>query len=270
MQIQQIIRRNNSEIQEINGNIVINTDHNILENRGLPNQHPTSAITGLDNILSNIPTYEEKQNWNNKAEINDIPTKVSELNNDSKYQTETEVANSIEEHDEDTNAHSFIQNKVTGIEEKIPNQASTENQLADKNFVNSSISTATATFKGTWNSIEEFPTSGVDDNDYVFYRHTDTEGNTVFDRYKYTGNQWVYEYTLNNSSFTAAQWNVINSGITSALVQQITTNQQDILGKEDSSNKVTTISSTSTNAQYPSAKSVYDYIQSLDGSEVDY
>lgn len=249
MQIQQIFRRNNSEIQEINENIVINTDHSILRNRDLPNQHPISAIEGLQDELnskagiSDIPTElsqlnddsthrlvsdTEKQEWNDKAERSDIPTNVSELNNDSNYQTNTEVANAINTHNQDSTAHQFIQGKVTGIESKIPNQASSENQLADKNFVNSSISTATATFKGTWESIEDFPTTGIDENDYVFYRHTDNEGNTVFDRYKYTGNQWIYEYTLNNSSFTSAQWTAINSQITSALVEQIGTNQSNI------------------------------------------
>ena len=48
------------------------------------------------------------------------------------------------------------------------------------------------------------------------------------------------------------------------------TSHQDITGKEDKSNKVTSISSSSTDTQYPSAKCVYDYIQSLDGDEVNY
>lgn len=40
--------------------------------------------------------------------------------------------------------------------------------------------------------------------------------------------------------------------------------------KENLSNKIQTISSTSTDAQYPSAKAVYDYIASLDAREVRY
>ena len=44
---------------------------------------------------------------------------------------------------------------VTTIEGKIPTQASSSNQLADKEFVNSSISTATATFKGTYNLVSD-------------------------------------------------------------------------------------------------------------------
>ena len=45
-----------------------------------------------------------------------------------------------------------------------------------------------------------------------------------------------------------------------------------ITGKalETANNKVISISSSSTDTQYPSAKAVYDYIQSLDGDEVNY
>lgn len=44
----------------------------------------------------------------------------------------------------------------------------------------------------------------------------------------------------------------------------------NITGKENTSNKVTSISFGSTNIQYPSAKAVYDYIQSLNAEEVSY
>ena len=43
------------------------------------------------------------------------------------------------------------------IETYIPAQASANNQLADKNFVNSSIQTATATFKGNWETWADLP-----------------------------------------------------------------------------------------------------------------
>ena len=48
------------------------------------------------------------------------------------------------------------------------------------------------------------------------------------------------------------------------------TSIQDVSGKEDKTNKVTSLSSSSTDTQYPSAKAVYDYIQSLNGDEVNY
>ena len=110
----------------------------------------------------------------------------------------------------------------------IPTQASSSNQLADKNFVTSSIGTATATFRGTYNSLAELQQVTADENDYGFVVSTDSAGNTVYNRYKYASGTWVFEYALNNSSFTQAQWEAIQSGITSLLVGQITTNKNDI------------------------------------------
>lgn len=94
-----------------------------------------------------------------------------------------------------------------------------------KAFVNSSIATATATFRGT-NTTATTEAQFLawanalthDMNDYVFWATTDSSGNTVYKRYKYDGTNWVFEYDLNNSSFTAAQWSAINSGVTATKV----------------------------------------------------
>lgn len=111
--------------------------------------------------------------------------------------------------------------RVAVVEEKIPSQASSTNQLADKNFVNSSVSTATATFKGTYNSVAELEQVPADANDYAFVISTDSAGNTVYNRYKYSNGSWLFEYALNNSSFTTAQWAAINSAITSGDVEKL-------------------------------------------------
>lgn len=131
---------------------------------------------------------------------------------------------------------------LTPITELIPAQATAQNQLADKNFVNSSIATNTATFRGTFNLVSDLEltisatqvqiaaalleaVSGGDNNDYVFVQiptadATPTEISRI-DRYKFNGSAWSFEFSLNNSSFTAAQWAAINSGITSALVTKL-------------------------------------------------
>ena len=111
--------------------------------------------------------------------------------------------------------------RITTIEEVIPNQATPSNQLADKAFVNSSIATNTANFLGTYTSladIEAIP--NPTNNDYAYLETTDTAGNTLYDRYKYSAEdeQWLFEYELNNSSFTAEQWATINSGLTQSSV----------------------------------------------------
>ena len=114
---------------------------------------------------------------------------------------------------------------IATINGKIPAQASSSNQLADKDFVNSSIATNTANFIGTFNSVAELEAySGpVTNNDYAFVIVTDAQGNTAYDRYKYNGSTstWLFEYELNNSSFTADQWASINSGITSGDVTKL-------------------------------------------------
>ncbi len=102
-----------------------------------------------------------------------------------------------------------------------------ENAVQNKaiyNYVNSSVATNTANFIGTFNSVDalEAYSGTVTNNDYAFVVGTDSDGNTVYNRYKYNGETetWSFEYALNNSSFTAAQWAAINSGIDSAKVVQ--------------------------------------------------
>lgn len=138
-----------------------------------------------------------------------IPTKVSQLQNDAGYVTSGQLTSYA------------AKSSVDEIESKIPSQATSSNQLADKNFVNSSITTATAYFKGTFNSTSELPTSGVTLNDYAFVIRTDTVGQTFYDRYKWNGTTWLFEYSINNSGFTAAQYAAINSGITEGKVQEM-------------------------------------------------
>lgn len=97
---------------------------------------------------------------------------------------------------------------IAGIDEKIPAQANSENKLADKDFVNSSISTNTAYFRGTFESIAALESylGKKTNNDYAFVVGVDAAGNTKYSRYKWDGLSWVFEYNLNNSSFTAEQW----------------------------------------------------------------
>lgn len=123
-----------------------------------------------------------------------------------------------------SNDISQLNTEVGNIEDVIPETASSNNQLADKNFVNSSVATNTANFIGTYNTIEELEAvQDPSNNDYGFVISTDAAGNTVYNRYKYNASTstWAFEYALNNSSFTADQWAAINSAITSSDVTKI-------------------------------------------------
>lgn len=120
-------------------------------------------------------------------------------------------------------AEGLLQDAIDAIEAVIPASASSSNQLADKAFVNSSISTNTANFIGTFNSLTDLQQQTATNNDYAFVIETDALGNEYYDRYKYSGSQWLYEYKVESTPFTASQWAAIQSGITSALVTKIGT-----------------------------------------------
>ncbi len=139
-----------------------------------------------------------------------------------------------------TGIKNWVLGKLADINALIPSQASTTNQLADKAFVNSSIATSTATFRGTYNLVSDLSLTteatqqqiaaaiaiemeglGItpDSNDYCFIQIPDDDSDpdviARIDRYKYSTSAWEFEYTLNNSGFTAEQWAAINSGVTS-------------------------------------------------------
>ena len=115
-----------------------------------------------------------------------------------------------------------VGNRVTTIEGKIPVEASTENKLADKNYVMDSIREWAADFKGTYDSLEELEAVTADKNDYGYVVRTDAAGNSIYDRYIYTGSAWEYQYSVSSPVFSASEWAAIRSGITSALVDKLT------------------------------------------------
>ena len=145
-----------------------------------------------------------------------------------------------------TGIKNWVLGKIANITALIPLQASTSNQLADKAFVTSSVATATATFRGTYNVVTDLSLAynathsqiasalatkmtalpiTPDNNDYAFVQiptanATPTEIARI-EKYKYNGSAWAFEYELNNSGFTAAQWASINSDITSAKVDKL-------------------------------------------------
>lgn len=131
------------------------------------------------------------------------------------------------------NADTALGNRVTAIEAVIPSEASASNKLADKDFVNSSISSNTANFLGTYTTLADIEAiQNPTNNDYAFLETTDSQGNNVYDRYKYSASesQWLFEYELNNSSFTSGQWATINSGLTQ---NSVDTDIADAIGALD-------------------------------------
>lgn len=157
---------------------------------------------------------------------------------------------------------SGLDTRVSAIEGKIPSEASSTNKLADKAFVNSSIATATATFRGTKETKAEIKALTGDLNDYCYLIVKDSTTGLVkqYDRYKYTNEvseetgNWEFEYTLNNSSFTAEQWAAITSGITADLVAKISSSESAIADEAAARQAADKVLETNINAEITRAK----------------
>lgn len=121
---------------------------------------------------------------------------------------------------------------VTAIEDLIPSSASSSNQLADKNFVNDQVSTNTAYFDGSWATYADIPSTVAGftnenlpeptNNNYLVVLEDETQDGGTW-RYKYVDDggaydkaNWSVEYEVNETPFTQAQLDAINSGVTSS------------------------------------------------------
>lgn len=172
---------------------------------GIASGAQVNVIEGIQKNGADLPITGKKVNI-------EVPTKTSDIQNDSDFTT-----------------NETVQGLLDVIRGKIPEQATSENQLADKAFVNSSVATNTADYIS--NNGQPFASlaslqayaGAKTNNDYAFVVGVDAAGNTTYTRYKYNAatGRWAEEFVLNNSSFTAAQWGAIMSGITSALVEKL-------------------------------------------------
>lgn len=231
--------------------------------KALPNNQNTLMIfdNGYENVDSNLT-----ERLNNEAQARedaDVAEANKRLEEDTKLNNRvdkeitdrtnadnalnTTLTNKInEEITARTNADNALSNRITTnlnsintINSKIPSQASPTNQLADKEFVNSSIANDAATFQGTFESVNDLPTTNVKKNDYAFIVTVVSGGNPEYKRYKYNGTQWLEEFVLNNSSFTANQWAAINSGISSNWMNDtIQSINEEVQARQDADNLI--------------------------------
>ena len=117
----------------------------------------------------------------------------------------------------------------------------TDNEYTTKSYVNSSIANEAADYISNngepFTSLEELQEytkiHTVTNNDYAIIVVTDDDGNTRYDRYKYNESTgvWGFEYSINNSSFTEAQWAAINSGLTSAKLATMLTEIDNLMAQ---------------------------------------
>lgn len=229
--------------QVLRESVETETSNRIAADEVLTNKISAEETARIDGDDANATAINTEKSRAENAE-NALDTKISaetqrataaeqvltESIDNAKTELQTNIDNEVTRA---TQAESELNTKVSTIESKIPTQASADNQLADKAFVNSSISnsaaeyiTPDATGDEQWSSLSALRTGpwysqGVQTtpskNDYAIYIETD---NSVW-RATYDGTQWNPQYKVNDAPFTQEQLSAINSGITSDIVSSV-------------------------------------------------
>ena len=149
------------------------------------------------------------------------------------------MTNELEVSSELIESKENVSNKKQSIDPASTTEYGSSKAVAD--FVNSSVATNTANFLGSYTLTDlglTYPATDVQiaaalnshawptgvtptNNDYVYVEIQDPQTTGIDDkveRFKFSDllESWGYEYTLNNSSFTAAEMATLESGITAS------------------------------------------------------
>lgn len=228
-------------------NIAIGKNAN-ADDGGIAIGENTSTSETYDvNIADELKHNVETDIWEGKFEESTVA--IKNKNGTNLTELDTVISNLSDEIQNRCDADGALHDSISTIEDLIPNQATPLNQLADKSFVNSSIQTTTANFRGNWGNWAEVPTDSSlypqdylgnttpTPNDYMVVQNAnDYVETTLYGtwRFKYNGDWdvdgkdgWLPEYQVNEEPFTSEQLYAINSGITCAKVTQYDNHIQD-------------------------------------------
>lgn len=125
----------------------------------------------------------------------------------------------------------YIADQGSGVSELIPDAASADNKLTDRNFVVNLVDANAARYMGTFNNEEALANvEGVSNNDYALVRSADDAGNAVLDVYTYTeaDKGWKKEWSFFNNSFTKEQMETLESAASRAEVDQLRTTLDEL------------------------------------------
>lgn len=236
------VEENTDDIATNTTDIATNTEDIATINQTINNLSPV-ATSGDYNDLTNKPT---------------IPTKTSELTNDSGFITK--------DVDNLTN-YSTTTQMQTAIGEEATARQNADNNLQEQ-IDGITASSDVVDIVGTYAELQDYDTSGLGNNDIIKVLQDSTHNNAMtYYRWDKPNNEWDY-VGQEGPYYTKSEVDIALQGKQETLVSGTnikTINNSSILGSgnisvEVPSNKVTSLSSASTDTQYPSAKCVYDII----------
>ena len=232
MRIVDSIKDNNGELYKISPPIATDSVLGGIKAKAKTTESIEVAVDESGKLFINEVTIPEWANQSEKPTYTKSEIGLSDINKPISTATQTALNGKVDKiSGKSLSTNDFtndLKTKLDGIENNATRvivdsamDESSENPVQNKiimDYVNSSISTNTSYFRGTFDSVSLLNQYSGEktNNDYAFVKVTDTNGNRVYNRYKYNGTTWEFEYALNNSSFTAEQWATINSGFTSS------------------------------------------------------
>ena len=229
------------QLEELIKDVQSNLDYNKLINKPTLDTTSTNALVAGTEEVAGVVKLHKVSKTGSYEDLNDKPDL-------DLYATKTEVAAGLGSKADLSTVNTIrtdlddLGDQVHEIESKVPAAATADNQLADKAFVNSSINAVAAYYITSTPEGDSFATKAdlvagpyyfqgatrvPTINDYALVKADEThDGATA--RYMYDGKQWAYQYTLNDTPFTQAQVDAINSGITAGLVSKYNTTSDTV------------------------------------------
>lgn len=187
-------------------------------------------------------------NSTSNVELNiEVPTKSTDLSDSSDLARQSDISGL-------SNRIGTAENEIIDIETKIPSNASSSDKLTTESFVNQKVEMMLAYYITKNAQGDAFATKAELTNATTFYsggqvrvprrndycnvladesQPADSLGHYPTTRYLYN-NGWEFQFVISTISLTNEQLAALNSGITSTLVGQISTNQNNITNLQSS------------------------------------
>lgn len=245
----------------------------------------TEDISTLEQTKANISSLSSVAFSGSYNDLIGKPTKLSEFENDegfidknvddlTNYSKTSEFANVAFSGDYDDlidKPDLSVYATTTELGEEISARQGADSNLQEQ-IDGITASSDVVDIVGTYQELQNYDTSGLGNNDIIKVLQDSTHNNAMtYYRWDKPNNEWDY-VGQEGPYYTKSEVDIALQGKQATLVSGTnikTINNSSILGSgnisvEVPSNKVTSLSSASTDTQYPSAKCVYDIVGNVE------
>lgn len=238
------------------------SDYNDLTNK--------PQINGYE-LIGNKTLTELGLDLSNYAQKSEIPLNVSQLTNDSQYQSLANVNQLIQNHNESNVSHLDIR---TLIETEVENRENADSDLQSQIDTITSASDV-VDIVGTYQELQSYDTSSLSDNDIVVVLSDSTHNNAKsYYRWNKSNSQWAY-IGSEGVYYTKAEADSLFVPLTrkvngKVLSSDITLTYSDVGALADTTIIPTNVSQLTNDSNYATETYVQNYIASLNATNTRY